>query len=107
MCGSVKSNLTYGASVRHENAVTYSEGHEGQNICGIFSETSPLQRYSTYSVHRHTYSLPFFFRGCERVGRVVEPRVYTVVLFITRARSTTGTSLKLQTVLVLLVVLIR
>ena len=68
---SVKTHLAYGASVRlslvrvsvvgpvcllshmspmecvrPENAVMYSEGHEGQKGCGIFSEVAPLQRYS-------------------------------------------------------------
>ena len=47
---SVKSHLTYGASVRPENAVTYSAGNEGQKICVVFSETAPLQRSSTPSV---------------------------------------------------------
>ena len=42
VCVSVKSHLTYGASVRPENAVTYSAGNEGQTICGVFSETAPL-----------------------------------------------------------------
>ena len=40
VCVSVKSHLTYGASVRPENAVTYSAGNEGQKIC---SENAPLQ----------------------------------------------------------------
>ena len=52
VCVSVKSHLTYGASVRPENAVTYSAGNEGQNICGVFSETAPLQRSSTPSIAR-------------------------------------------------------
>ena len=52
VCVSVKSHLTYGASVRPENAVTYSAGNEGQKICGVFSETAPLQRSSTLSVVR-------------------------------------------------------
>ena len=52
VCLSVKSHLTYGASVRLENAVTYSAGNEGQKICGVFSETAPLQRSSTPSVVR-------------------------------------------------------
>ena len=52
VCVSVKSHLTYGASVRPENAVTYSAGNEGQNNCGVFSETAPLQRSSTPSVVR-------------------------------------------------------
>ena len=52
VCLSVKSHLTSGASVRPENAVTYSAGDEGQKICGVFSETAPLQRSSTPSVVR-------------------------------------------------------
>ena len=47
VCLSVKSHLTSGASVRPENAVTYSAGNEGQKICGVFSETAPLQRSGT------------------------------------------------------------
>ena len=43
VCVSVKSHLTYGASVRPENAVAYSAGNEGQKICGVFSENTPLQ----------------------------------------------------------------
>ena len=43
VCLCVRSHLTYGASVRPENAITYSAGNEGQNICGVFSETAPLQ----------------------------------------------------------------
>ena len=38
VCLSVKSHLTYGASVRPENAVTYSAGNEGQKICGAVLE---------------------------------------------------------------------
>ena len=52
VCVSVKSHLTYGASVRPENAVTYSAGNEGQKMCGVFSETAPLQRSSTPSIVR-------------------------------------------------------
>ena len=39
VCVSVKSHLTFGASVRPENAVTYSVGNKGQKICGVFSDT--------------------------------------------------------------------
>ena len=42
VCLSVQ-HLTSGASVRLENAVTYSTGGEGKNICGVFSENAPLQ----------------------------------------------------------------
>ena len=61
MCVSVKSHLTYGASVRPENAVTYSAGNEGQKICGVFSENSPLLRSSGATVVFHTFRRPFFF----------------------------------------------
>ena len=44
---SVKSHLTSGASVRHENAFTYSAGNEGQKIV---SETVPLQTLSAPSL---------------------------------------------------------
>ena len=47
VCLSVSQHLTSGASVRLEHAVTYSTGDEGQKICGVFSETAPLQRYGT------------------------------------------------------------
>ena len=36
VCLSVKSHLTSGASVRHENTVMYSVGNGGQKICGGF-----------------------------------------------------------------------
>ena len=52
VCVSVKSHLTYGASLRPENAVTFSAGNEGQNVCGVFSDTAPLQRSSTPSIVR-------------------------------------------------------
>ena len=47
VCLSVSQHLTSGASVRLENAVTYSTGDEGQKICGVFPETAPLPRSST------------------------------------------------------------
>ena len=61
VCLSVKSHLTYGASVRSENAVTYSAGNEGQKICGVFSEDAPLLRSSGVAVVFHTFRWPFFF----------------------------------------------
>ena len=56
-----KSHLTYGASVRPENAVTYSAGNEGQKFCGVFSEDAPLLRSSGVAVVFHTFRWPFFF----------------------------------------------
>ena len=52
VCVSVNRHLTSGASVRPENAVTYSAGNEGQKICGVYSETAPLPTSSTPSVVR-------------------------------------------------------
>ena len=46
VCLSVRSHLTSGASVRRENAASYSAGSEGQNIFSVFSETAPLPRSS-------------------------------------------------------------
>ena len=43
---SVKSHLTYGASVRPENAVTYSAGNEGRKICGDLPETTAFKSYA-------------------------------------------------------------
>ena len=60
VCLSVR--YTSGASFRPENAVTYSAGNEGQNICGVFSETAPLQRSSIPSNDGNTYRRPFFVR---------------------------------------------
>ena len=61
VCVFVKSHLTYGASVHPENAVTYSAGNEGQNICGVFSENAPLLRSSGAAIVFHTFRWPFFF----------------------------------------------
>ena len=44
VCVSVKSHLTSGASLRHENAAAYSAGNKGQKICSVFSDTAGLQR---------------------------------------------------------------
>ena len=46
VCVSVKSHLTSGVSVCPPNTVMYSAGNKGQKICGDFSETAPLQRYT-------------------------------------------------------------
>ena len=81
VCLSVKSHLTSGASVRPENAVTYSAGNEGQNSCGVFSETAPLQRSSTPSVDGHTYSRPFFLRKAARMRIIVFTTCHVVVVW--------------------------
>ena len=61
VCVSVKSHLTYGASVCPENAVMYLAGNEGQTICGVFPENAPLLRLSGVAVVFHTFRWPFFF----------------------------------------------
>ena len=62
--------LTYGASVRPENAVTYSAGNEGQKICGVFSEDAPLLRSSGAAIVFHTFRWLFFF-----VAKAVRMRI--------------------------------
>ena len=54
VCLPVKSHLTYGASVRPENAVTYSAGNEGRKICGVFSE-----KCSVAEIERGRRSVPY------------------------------------------------
>ena len=50
-----KSHLTSGASVRPENSFTYTYSTDkgSQKICGVFSETSPLQRSTISSIESH------------------------------------------------------
>ena len=55
VCLSVKSHLTYGASVRPENAVMYSAGNEGQNICGDLPETTAFKSYATKHEQKSQY----------------------------------------------------
>ena len=52
VCLSVKSHLTYGASVRLENAVTYSASKEGQKICGDLPETTAFKSYAVFRLTR-------------------------------------------------------
>ena len=87
VCLSVKSHLTYGASVRPENAVTYSAGNEGQKMCGVFSETAPLQRSSTPSVVRPCVQSAIF--PCVFLDtRMIHRRGFsTLVLFINPRRA--------------------
>ena len=56
VCLSVKSHLTYGAFVRLENAVTYSAGKEGQNICGDLPETTAFKSYSAKHERKSQYA---------------------------------------------------
>ena len=56
VCLSVKSHLTYGASVRPENAVTYSAGNEGQKICGDLPETTAFKSYATKHERKSQYA---------------------------------------------------
>ena len=54
VCVSVWRHLTSGASVRPENAVTYSAGNKGQKSCSVFSKTHAFRRSSPPSL-----SLPY------------------------------------------------
>ena len=50
------SHLTYGASVRPENAVTYSAGNEGQKICGDLPETTAFKSYAAKHERKSQYA---------------------------------------------------
>ena len=56
-------SLTSGASVSPENSATYSAAKEGQNICGVFSETASFQSYGTSCIVRLPCSRPFSHCG--------------------------------------------
>ena len=56
VCLSVKSHLSYGASVRPENAVTYSAGNEGQKICGDLPETTAFKSYAAKHERKSQYA---------------------------------------------------
>ena len=56
VCLSVKSHLTYEASVRPENAVTYSAGNEGQKICGDLPETTAFKSYAAKYERKSQYA---------------------------------------------------
>ena len=62
---SVKSHLTSGASVRPENTVTYLAGNGGRKICGDFSETAPLQRYTASCIVGYCSDIPHTFSTAE------------------------------------------
>ena len=56
VCLSVKSHLTYGASVRPENVFTYSAGKEGQKICGDLPETTAFKSYTVKHERKSQYA---------------------------------------------------
>ena len=68
VCLSVNQHLTSGASVRLENDITYSAGNEGEKICGVFSETAPLQRSSTSCIVRRSWVSSFAIGHASKQG---------------------------------------
>ena len=60
VCVSVKSHLTFGASVHHGNAAMHSVDNEGQKICGVFSQTASLPRSSPPSLGQPYIRLAIF-----------------------------------------------
>ena len=52
----VKSHLTYGASVRPENAVTYSAGNKGQKICGDLPVTTAFKSCTAKHERKSQYA---------------------------------------------------
>ena len=56
VCLSVKSHLTFGASVHPETTITYSVGNGGQKICGVFFETAPFKSYGVKRKRKSQYA---------------------------------------------------
>ena len=56
VCLLIKSNLTYGASVRPENTAMYSAGNEGQKICGDLPKTTAFKSYATKHEQKGQYA---------------------------------------------------
>ena len=87
VCLSVKSHLTYGASVRPKNAVTYSAGKEGQNICGDLPETTAFKSYAAKHERIRQYAnysdLPAFSFLCLTPSKAPEgtQRLSTIFSF--------------------------
>ena len=57
--------LYSGVSVRPENTVTYSADNGGRKICGDFSETALLQRYTASCVVGYCSDIPRTFLMAE------------------------------------------
>ena len=55
VCVSVKSHLTYGASVGSENVVTYSAGNEGQKS-GDLPQTTSFKSYTAKHKRKSQYA---------------------------------------------------
>ena len=53
-----------GVSFHPEYAVMHTASNEGQNICGVFSKITPLQRSSIPSNDGNTYRWPFVLLHC-------------------------------------------
>ena len=56
LCVCLKSYLTYGASFRPENPVTYSAGNEGQKSCGDLPETTAFKSYAAKHERKSQYA---------------------------------------------------
>ena len=56
VCVSVETQLTYGASVHPENAVTYAAGKEGKTLCGYLPEMTALKSYATKHERKSQYA---------------------------------------------------
>ena len=78
VCLSVKSHLTYGASVRPENAVTYSAGNEGQKICGDLPETTAFKSCAAKHERKSQYA--------NKSTKVQNPRRHTAHIMPMRVR---------------------
>ena len=75
----LKSHFTYGASVRHKNAVTYSAGNEGQKFVGIncvqelCRETSEKANFRLTRGQLSPLDTQRSARGCPKIVNNIQP----------------------------------
>ena len=86
VCVSVKSHLTFGASVLPENAVMDSAGNGDGIFCGVFFETALFQSYGTSCIVRLLYNWPFSHCGIGYITNLYQTPI--VVSYATNTKAT-------------------
>ena len=87
VCVSVKSHLTSGASVRRENAATYSAGNEGQKFVAFSLKPLRCRDRAILPLDGHTFGRPFFLRVTRM--RIVHTQVFQDSRWMLQAVSST------------------
>ena len=89
VCLSVTQHLTSPMFFRLTNDTTYLTANEGQNICAVFSENAPLQRWSACTIVRLMRSRPFLSLRKMRMRFIMLIRLGPLSLCIVKAQEVT------------------